>query len=85
MRFLREIYQDNKNLAELAGQAKLLTDSENQVKQAYFETTQENKTLIIENATLKARLDTSQDRINELQAKLQEQENKKFGSWLSKL
>ena len=60
--FIQKMYEDNmklvedvKNYAELAGQTKLLTDSEHRTQQQYFELQQENKMLIQENAILKTK------------------------------
>ncbi len=64
--------------AELAGQAKLLTDSENKTKEEYFKTIQEN-------AQLKAQLDLKEQQLKEFQDKLKTQEESKNSSWWSKL
>lgn len=73
------LVEDMKNYAQLAGQTKLLTDSENKTKEQYFQVIQEN-------ATLKARLELNQEKINELEEKLKAHEEKnKPASWLSKL
>lgn len=63
---------------ELAGQAKLLTDSEHRTKEEYFKTVQENKILLQDNTELKAE-------IKYLQEKLKVQEDSKFSNWFKKL
>jgi len=78
----KQMYDDNLKLidkiqllSELAGQAKLLTDSENRTKQEYFQ-------IIQENATLKATLDLKNQQLEELKQKL---ENQSFNNWFRKL
>lgn len=123
--FIGDIIQDNKEMrrellelskkymetAQLAGQAKLLTDSEHETKNQYFQLVQENKILIKENikletttsilteqiedlkkganekATLKAKLETTQEQLETLQKKLQEIEGQRKGliDWFNKL
>jgi len=76
--------------AELAGQAKLLTDSESKTKEAYFQLQQENRQLIEEQVTLKLKLEqfqenfkkseeenTQKKEIEMLKKKLSEVENQK--------
>lgn len=84
---IKDMYYQNKNLvedvkkyAELAGQTKLLTDSENRTKQEYFQLSQENKLLVQEKAELKAKLDI-------LEEKLNQQNNNKhnISSWFKRL
>lgn len=70
--FLENMQEKMNSYAELAGQTKLLMDSENRTKQQYFE-------LIQENAQIKAELKL-------LQEKLKDQESiKPAGSFWSKL
>jgi len=68
---LTELHKQMVSYAELAGQAKLLTDSENKTKEEYFRVMQENATLKTE--------------VKQLHDKLKAQEESSFVSWLKKL
>ncbi|MEW5819724.1 MAG: hypothetical protein AB1782_06000 [Cyanobacteriota bacterium] len=70
LELLRSMYEDNRNLAERAGQAKLLTDSESKTKEEYFKVIQEN-------ATLKAKIEMLQQQLEET--------GKKDDAWWKKL
>lgn len=61
LELLSKMYEDNKYLSELAGQAKLLMDSEHKTKEAYFQLQQENRQLIEEQVTLKLKLEQLQE------------------------
>jgi len=76
--FLENMQEKMNNYAELAGQAKLLTDSEHRTKEQYFEVVQEK-------AQLQAKNETLQAKIEELQEKLKSQEVNKSSSWWRKL
>ncbi len=75
---LVEFMREMTGYIELAGQAKLLTDSESKTKEEYFRTIQEN-------AQLKAQLDLKEQQLKEFQEKLKTQEESKNSSWWSKL
>lgn len=84
LEFMREMTE----YIELAGQARLLSDSERQTKEHYFELTQENKLLIKENTKLEIERSHFKTENQELKLKLeqlqekfkgQEEENKKQG------
>lgn len=59
--------------AELAGQAKLLTDSEHRTKQEYFQVIQENKQMAQEKARLEATTQILSSQIEELKKETQAQ------------
>lgn len=94
---LRQLYEDNQYLSELAGQAKLLSDSENKTKQEYFQLVQENRTLLeqkikleTKNEVLEEQLEASkgemQQRLEELQKSLMAYEkDQNTQSWFVKL
>lgn len=66
----------NVELAELAGQTRLLMDSEHKTKEEYFKAIQEN-------AVLKAKVETLQEKIQMLEEKQNNQTD--TNSWLKKL
>lgn len=82
--FVQKMYEDNMNLvqdiknyadsikeyAEKAGQAKLLTVSEEKTKEQFFQTQQENKSLVTENASLKKEVDLLKDQLKDLKVEL---------------
>ena len=83
LEFCRELYGQNKLLmedikqyAELAGQTKLLTDSEHQTKQEYFKIVQENKQLLQEKAIVETENRLINKQLEELKQKLDTVEKK---------
>lgn len=70
--------------AELAGQVKLLEDSEHRTKESYFEVVQENKTLIQQQAELKAKLELKEEKLKQLEEQLNNTHSG-LASWLKKL
>lgn len=89
-------YMEIKQYAELAGQAKLLTDSEHSTKQELFEIKQENKTLIIQKAKLEEKIQLLEKQLDEykekvfkleetLQKKLESEPEKTESFWTRKL
>jgi len=80
-----KMYEDNKNLAELAGQAKLLADSEHQTKQEYFKIVQENKQLLQEKTIVETENRLINKQLEELKQKLDNVEKKENNNWWSKL
>ena len=63
---------------ELAGQSKLLMDSEHRTKEEYFKIAQENKILLQEKTEIEAKLKIQNIQLEELKAKLENVENKEF-------
>lgn len=59
---LSDLHNQLVGYAELAGQAKLLTDSEHKTKEAYFKLQQENKQLREERIELKMKLEQLQEK-----------------------
>lgn len=57
LELIKKMYEDNRNLAELAGQAKLLTDSERRTQEQYFQLQNENKILLQENSAQKKEIE----------------------------
>lgn len=75
LELIKQMYEDNRSLAELAGQTKLLTDSENRTKEEYFR-------IVSEHSELKAKLSLKEEQLRHLQEKLERQS---IGYWLKKL
>lgn len=69
---LKNYAQDIKTYVELAGQAKLLTVSEENTRQRYFEVQQENKTLLTENGSLKSEVDLLKKQLEELKVEMKD-------------
>jgi len=63
---------------ELAGQSKLLMDSEYRTKEEYFKIAQENKVLLQEKTAIETKLNIQNSQIEELKAKLDKVENKEL-------
>jgi len=78
----RSLVQQNIELAQLAGQAKLLVDSEHRTKEEYFRTIQENKLLTEEKSELKAKLELLQEQNKKLEEKIERQD---LFFWFKKL
>lgn len=76
---LLEFMREMSVYIEKAGAVKLLEDSETRTREQYFEITAENKTLIKDNATLKAKVETLQEKLKQYE----EKQNKP--NWWSKL
>ncbi|MEW5819494.1 MAG: hypothetical protein AB1782_04830 [Cyanobacteriota bacterium] len=66
-----KIADDNRYLAELAGQTKLLTDSEEKTKEQFFQLVQENKTLIKLNSKLEVENELLKEKIDHIQKELE--------------
>lgn len=73
------LVENLKHYAQLAGQTKLLVDSEERTKKEFYQLYQENKQLYIEVEKLKIQLMERDKRIEELEKVLSEKNKKKFG------
>lgn len=92
LELIKRMYADNASLSErnsqlseLAGQAKLLTDSEHRTKQEYFKIVQENKQLLQEKTIVETENMMINKQLEELKQKLDNVEKKENNNWWSKL